>query len=64
MANSITQVWYSKSQLAAYFGVHIKTLREWRKDGKMIEPEQNGLMKDRYDIRKVEAFLQEQEQAA
>ncbi|MBM7070915.1 helix-turn-helix domain-containing protein [Shewanella sp. 202IG2-18] len=56
----ITQIWYSKTQLAEYFGVHVKTLREWRNEGKMIEPEQQGLMRNRYDIRKVETFLKEQ----
>ncbi|RLV58617.1 hypothetical protein D5018_16485 [Parashewanella curva] len=54
---SIEQVWYSCADLCRYFGVNKTTILRWRYHRNFPQPENQHLGRPRYDIRKVQRFL-------
>ena len=56
-AKKIDQVWFSCADLCRYFGVNKTTILRWRQHRNFPQPEIKHIGRPRYDIRKVEKFI-------
>ncbi|RYV04140.1 hypothetical protein SOPP22_01695 [Shewanella sp. OPT22] len=54
----VPQVWYSRADLCRYFGISYSTLKRWETHSDFPTKELKDWCTGRYDIRKVEKFLQ------
>ncbi len=54
----VSQIWFTSSELCIYFGVERTTLWRWKRHCRFPEPDLKLAGHGRYDIRKIETFLQ------
>lgn len=54
----IPQIWYNRSELCRHFGITINTLKRWERHCQFPTIELLDFCTGRYDIRKVEGFLE------
>ncbi|RLV59466.1 hypothetical protein D5018_11815 [Parashewanella curva] len=54
----VRQIWFTNSQLCDHFGIHRATLWRWKRHREFPRPEGKYIGLVRYDVRKVELFLQ------
>ncbi|RLV60408.1 hypothetical protein D5018_07050 [Parashewanella curva] len=52
------QIWFTNAQLCEHFGIHRATLCRWKRHRRFPQAEIRLTGRERYDIRKINAFLQ------
>ena len=54
----VPKVWYTKAELCRYFGISYNTLKHWERHKHFPLLELQDFCNGRYDIRKIDRFLQ------